>query len=105
MVLCKDLRVAGTEVDVERQVPQLYKWEDGKCAETIMDPVVHWPGTCHLVHVDVTVRCPHAEHYAVAHKQVGAAADKGEQDKRKRYGSAVHPVCMETYRRMGSNAN
>ena len=70
----------------------------------VMDLVVQWPGTCHVTHVDVTVRCPHASRYAGAQCHPGTAAAGGDRDKRARYGSRVCPASVETYGRFGSAA-
>ena len=69
-----------------------------------MDLVVHWPGTVHLTHLDVTVRCPHATRYAGSESEIGVAARGGERDKRDRYGERVHAISLETYGRFGEAA-
>jgi len=52
--------------------------------------------------IDVTIRCPHAQHLSsIAPTAPSAAADAGERDKHSRYGSSVLPLALETYGRMG----
>ena len=69
-----------------------------------MDLVVTFPGSVQPHYIDVSIRCPHASRYARASRNPGEAATAAAADKRARYGSAVLPVAVETYGRMGAES-
>lgn len=104
--MAAQLRDCKANVDLERVVPdllQVCQRENGDTyVDAILDLVVCWPGQVQPAWLDVTVRCPHAVRYAVAHARTGHAAAGGEQDKARRYGGSVLPVALETYGRIGT---
>ena len=53
------LKERGLYADLERAVPELYKWEEGGIKEAILDVVVRAPCNPRNRWIDVTVRCPH----------------------------------------------
>ena len=93
---------------MERVVPELMQeHRQGNRAEyleAILDIVATWPGQVRPAWIDVTVRCPHAERYPVAHSRPGHAAAVVEQSKLERYGPSVFPVAIETYGRIGDRS-
>ena len=100
-VLAKAGKYAGAHVNVERACPQLYEQvQNAAITEAILDVVMHLPG-CPLQRlIDVTVRCPHVDHYISSSSVPGVAADAGVQDKLDRYGDGVMTVAYETYGRL-----
>ena len=66
-----------------------------------MDIVAWWPGSCNSQLIDVTVRCPHAARYLSTAVKAGVPAEGGERENRKRYGTAVAAIALESYGRMG----
>ena len=104
-VLADKARRAGAHVDLERACPHLYQQQaDGKILEAIMDVVFHFPGGPSVRHLDVTVRCPHAERYCDVESLPGVAAAAGVRDKLDRYDESVMAISMETYGRMSSTS-
>lgn len=105
-VLSKELSECKAMVDMERVVPdlmQVVERDTGKTyIDAILDLVVCWPGQVQPAWLDVTIRCPHAVRYPVAHARAGHAAAVGEQDKERRYGKSVLPVALESYGRLGT---
>ncbi len=106
--LARQLRDCRADVDMERVVPELMQeHRQGNRAEyleAILDIVATWPGQVRPAWIDVTVRCPHAERYPVAHSRPGHAAAVAEQSKLERYGPGVFPVAFETYGRIGDRS-
>ena len=67
-----------------------------------MDLYVTFPGSVQPIYIDVSIRCPHAQRYTHAASIPGVAASAAAVSKRERYGSAVLPVAVESYGRIGS---
>jgi len=99
--LGRALADAGAEIDIERVVPTLYTWVDGKCIEANLDIVYAWPGRCYQQCLDVSIRCPHSERHPDAHQTAGSAAKGVEIDNLWRYGPVVLTISFETYGRIG----
>ena len=63
--LCRQLRAAGAEVDIERVVPELggraQRGQDR--ADAVLDLFVTFPSVSERFLVDVTIRSPHAARY------------------------------------------
>lgn len=102
--LCKELRQAGAEVDLERVVPEM----SGRARQNtradptaIMDLYVTVPGRPERFLIDVTVRSPHAARYEDAARRCGQAAASGAKEKRDLYGPEVMPLPFESYGRLG----
>jgi len=97
------LRACGANVDYERHVPHLYKWDNTtqRFTEAILDVVTSWPGGSTLCPWDIVISCPHAARVRGADTTPGAAAMSGERWKVQRYGHGVAPLALETYGRMG----
>ena len=102
--LCRELRKAGAEVDLERVVPEL----SGRARPNansepiaIVDLYVTVPGRPERFLVDVTVRSPHAARYVDAATRCGTAAAAGAKEKRDLYGPQVLPLPFESYGRLG----
>ena len=70
-----------------------------RCA--ILDVVSWFPGVLQQLWIDVSVRCPHAEHYNESASKRGVAAVAGEAEKTKRYGTTVRSLVFETHGRQG----
>ncbi|CAK0814807.1 unnamed protein product [Prorocentrum cordatum] len=103
--LARLLRECRAEVDIERTVAELERVTPaGRVEEAILDSVVSLPGSVQPLYVDVTIRCPRAARYLRAATVAGDAADEAARGKRQRYGSAVLPVAVESYGRLGAEA-
>ena len=84
-----------------RNVPELYGWvrknneaaPNMRCA--ILDVVSWFPCVLQQLWIDVSVRCPHAEHYNESASKRGVAAVAGEAEKTGRYGMAVRALVFE----------
>eukprot|EP00973_Karenia_brevis_P087450 12125089-Karenia_brevis.AAC.1 len=105
----RTLERAGGEVDLERAVPSLYRFEpDGKVREAILDAVVITPGCLSCTMLDVTIRCPHSVRNggggASPDTEPAVASRDGETEKLLRYGPTVTPLSLETYGRMGARS-
>ena len=88
------------ETDVERVVPELSSPE----SDAILDLVAFSPDNFSRFLVDVTVRTPHATKCTQAAMRPGEAAAIGARDKRERYGEMVLALPVETYGRLGEEA-
>ena len=99
----RNLRAAGAEVDYERHVPHMYKWEPARNAytEAILDVVGVWPGDSVMRCYDITIASPHAKRVNNPWRRPGAAARAGEYRKQTRYGDSVRPLSFEAYGRLG----
>ena len=102
--LCRELRRAGANVDLERVIPELSgRRQAGRQEATaVMDLCVNFPGTAERLLIDVTIRAPHAARYKEAHRAVGTAAAAGAKEKLELYGETVLPLPFETYGRLGN---
>ena len=69
-----------------------------------MDLVTFSPDSFSRFLVDVTVRTPHATRCTQASVKPGEAASLGASDKRERYGESVLAIPLETYGRLGEEA-
>ena len=69
-----------------------------------MDLVTFSPDSFSRFLVDVTVRTPHASRCTQASVKPGEAASLGASDKRERYGESVLAIPLETYGRLGEEA-
>ena len=99
--LAQRLRSTGAEVDLERTVVELARYDpDGKVTEAILDLYVTFPGSTQPFYIDVTIRCPHAARYQKARRIPAYAASLGVQQKEARYGPKVIAVALETYGRI-----
>ena len=99
--LAAKLRAGGAEVDLERTVVELAKYDaEGRVTEAILDLYVVFPGAVAPFYIDVTIRCPRAERYAQAWRRPGAAATAAVKQKEARYGPRVITVAMESYGRI-----
>ena len=99
-MLATELRRLHFETDVERVVPELSSPE----SDAIMDLVTFSPDNFSRFLVDVTVRTPHATRCTQASVRPGEAASLGASDKRERYGETVLALPVETYGRLGDEA-
>ena len=99
-MLAGELRRLHFETDVERVVPELSSPE----SDAIMDLVTFPPDNFSRFLVDVTVRTPHATRCSQASVRPGEAASLGASDKRERYGETVLALPLETYGRLGDEA-
>ena len=99
-------RAAGSTVDYERAIPELYEWEQDKPKprEAILDVVLTWPGALALQTVDVCISCPHADRTSAAWRRPALAATNAEKRKAARYGQSVMPLSFESHGRMGPNS-
>ena len=98
----------GAFADKEQRVPDLYHVDptSGAVVEAILDVVISWPGSGIVHRVDVTVRCPYAARYAAtSHSRSAVAADKGDEDKRVRYGDEVMPLTFESLGRLSAEGH
>ncbi len=68
-------------MDQERHVPELYRGDEQRIHESRMDIVVQWPGVFHMDQLDATCRSPWSVDAALAVREPGAAARKGDNDK------------------------
>ena len=93
----------GRFADKERIVPDLYKVEDGKIKEAILDVVIRAPANPRSRFIDVTIRCPHRKGKDHGEK-AGAMAQLGEGDKERRYGVQAMPIAFESYGRMSEES-
>ena len=103
-VLAKHLRKTGAHVEEEAAIHELYtEEEDGRICEKFMDLEVRWAGgRRHLI--DMTIRSPYTAEAKKAAKQAGVAAEMGENDKIQHYGHEVRPLAIETFGRIGKQA-
>ena len=88
---------------MERAIPDLYKVEDGKIMEAILDVVIRAPANPRSRYVDVTIRCPHRKGKDHSEK-AGTMTQLGEDDKGRRYGAQVMPIALESYGRMNKES-
>ena len=84
-------------------MPDLYKVKDGKILEAILDVVIRAPANPRSRYVDVTIRCPHRQGQDHS-ERAGAVAQRGEDDKERRYGAQAMPIAIESYGRMNEES-
>ena len=99
-MMAAELRRLHFETDIERVVPELSSPE----SDAIMDLVTFSPDCFSRFLVDVTVRTPNASRCTHASVKPGEAASFGASDKRERYGESVLAIPLETYGKLGEEA-
>ena len=77
--------------------------EKGKIKEALLDLVIRAPANTRSRYIDVTIRCPHRKGEDHGNK-TGAVAERGEDEKERRYGAQVMPIAIESYGRMSKES-